>query len=153
MFEYTIQPVIKPVVKSVWQLVWQNGCIVYTAGCQTGCTTRFDNRVERTVAVRSTRLSNRVCQTCSFNTVCTMFYQNSQVTNWKTGDSLMIVCAKTMDILPYLLQLFRNIIGPFFDAQCTYETSPFVRKGSFIFSIWHISWYQLISEERITCDT
>jgi len=28
---------------------------VYIAGCQTGCTTRFDNRVERTV--------------CSFNTV------------------------------------------------------------------------------------
>jgi len=24
------------------------GCIVYTAGCQTGCTARFDNRVERT---------------------------------------------------------------------------------------------------------
>ena len=22
-----------------------NGCIVYTAGCQTGCTTRFDNRL------------------------------------------------------------------------------------------------------------
>jgi len=51
-----------------------NGCIVYTAGCQSGCTTRFYNRlneqwlfdVERTVAVRSTRLlsrlSNRVVQ-------------------------------------------------------------------------------------------
>ena len=22
-----------------------NGCIVYTAGCHTGCTTRFDNRL------------------------------------------------------------------------------------------------------------
>jgi len=33
------------------------GCIVYTAGCQTACTTRFDNGVERTAAVRSTRLS------------------------------------------------------------------------------------------------
>jgi len=46
------------------------GCIVYTAGCQTGCqtgcATRFGNRlneqwlVERTAAVRSTRLSNRL---------------------------------------------------------------------------------------------
>jgi len=35
---YTIQPVVKPVVKPT-------GCIVYTAGCQTGCTTRFDNRL------------------------------------------------------------------------------------------------------------
>jgi len=34
------------------------GCIVYTAGCQTGCSTRFDNHVERTVAVCSTWLSN-----------------------------------------------------------------------------------------------
>jgi len=42
---------------------------VYTAGCQTGCTTQFDNRlneqwlfvpVERTVAVRSTWLSTRL---------------------------------------------------------------------------------------------
>jgi len=35
----------------------------HSTGCQTrlttGCTTRFDNRVERTVAVRSTQLSNR----------------------------------------------------------------------------------------------
>ena len=31
---------IQPVVK-----VWQNGCIVYTADCQTGCATRFDNRL------------------------------------------------------------------------------------------------------------
>ena len=38
------------------------GCIVYTAGCQSGCTTRFANRVERTVAVRSTWLSTH-CQT------------------------------------------------------------------------------------------
>ena len=37
-----------------------NGCIVYTAGCQTGCTTRFDNRFERTTTVHSTRLSNRL---------------------------------------------------------------------------------------------
>ena len=32
---------IQPVVKPVWQQVWQNGCIVYTARCQTSCTTRF----------------------------------------------------------------------------------------------------------------
>ena len=44
-----------------------NGCIVYTAGCQTGLYNRFDNRVERTATVRSTRLSNRVCQTGLYN--------------------------------------------------------------------------------------
>ena len=58
------------------------GYIVYTAGCQTSCTTRFDNRLNEQ-SVRSTRLSNRVCQIgcttlfdnrlneqcCSFNTV------------------------------------------------------------------------------------
>ena len=33
-----------------------------TAGSQTGLYNRFDNRVERTAAVRSTRLSNRVLQ-------------------------------------------------------------------------------------------
>jgi len=79
MFVYTIQPVAKPVVKPVWQPVVSSiqtfnrlsnqfdnrfdnrlyrvysqlstGCIVYTAGCQTGCqggcTTRFDNRLHR----------------------------------------------------------------------------------------------------------
>ena len=69
------------------------GCIMYTASCQTGCTTpfdnrlneqwlfvkhgcqtrlynRFDNRVERT-AVHSSRLLNRVCQTS-----CTTRYDN-----------------------------------------------------------------------------
>ena len=51
-----IQPVVKPV-----EPVWQNGCIVYTAGCQTGCTTRFDNRLNEQ-SVRSTRLSKRVWQ-------------------------------------------------------------------------------------------
>jgi len=36
-----------------------NGCIVYTAGCQSGCTTRFDNRLnEQCMAVRSTQLSD-----------------------------------------------------------------------------------------------
>jgi len=44
---YTIQPVVKPVVKLIWQPVnvrihdttgSQTGCIVYTAGCQTGWT-------------------------------------------------------------------------------------------------------------------
>jgi len=66
MFVYTIQPVVNP----DWQPV--ASCIQtfnrlsnpYTAGCQTGLYNRFDNRVERTVAdkrtvaVRSTRLSN-----------------------------------------------------------------------------------------------
>jgi len=68
MYVYTIQPVVKPVVKQVVKrfdnrlyrvykhsTVCQtrlttgltNGCIVYTAGCQTGCTTRFDNRLYR----------------------------------------------------------------------------------------------------------
>jgi len=36
---YTIQPVVKPTTGLT------NGCIVYTAGCQTSCTTRFDNRL------------------------------------------------------------------------------------------------------------
>ena len=35
-----------------------NGCILCASGCQTGCTIRFDNRLNGTVAVRSTRLSN-----------------------------------------------------------------------------------------------
>jgi len=47
---------IQPVVKPVWQPVWQMGCIAYTAGCQTW----LYNPVGRTVAVRSTRLSNRL---------------------------------------------------------------------------------------------
>jgi len=55
---YTIQPVVIPVVKPV--VSWYkhstgcqtrlttsltNGCILYTARCQTGCTTQFDNRL------------------------------------------------------------------------------------------------------------
>jgi len=46
-----MQPVVKPgcTTGSV------NGCIVYTAGGQTGCTTRFDIRLNE--------------QCCSFNTV------------------------------------------------------------------------------------
>jgi len=40
------------------QPVWQNGCIVYTASCETGCTTRFDKRLNEQ-SVHSTRLSNR----------------------------------------------------------------------------------------------
>jgi len=55
-----------------------NGCIVYTAGCQSGCTTRFDNRLnEQWLFVQhgcQTALynwfDNRVERTvCSFNTV------------------------------------------------------------------------------------
>jgi len=67
---YTIQPVVKP----VWQLVVSciqtfnrlsnggcqtrlttgltTGCIVYTAGCQTGCTTWFDNRLNEQLFVQ-----------------------------------------------------------------------------------------------------
>jgi len=54
------------------------GCIVYTAGCQTGCTTRFDKRLnEQWLFVQHgcqtglySRFDNRVEQTvCSFNTV------------------------------------------------------------------------------------
>jgi len=29
-----------------------NGCIVYTAGCQTGCITRFDNRLNEQLFVQ-----------------------------------------------------------------------------------------------------
>ena len=44
---YTIQPVVKPVVKhsTGCQTRLTTGCIVYTARCQTSCTTRFDNRL------------------------------------------------------------------------------------------------------------
>ena len=42
-----IQPVVKPGLTT--------SCILYTAGCQTGCTTRFHNRLNE--------------QYCSFNTV------------------------------------------------------------------------------------
>jgi len=42
------------------------GCIVYTAGCQTGLYNRFDNRVERTV--------------CSFNTVVKSVVQRGLTT-------------------------------------------------------------------------
>ena len=38
-----IQPVVKLVVTPTTGLT--TGCIVYTAGCKTGCTTRFDNRL------------------------------------------------------------------------------------------------------------
>ena len=38
-------------------------CIHDTAGCQTGCTTRFDNRVEG-----SNRVEGTVVRGCSFNT-------------------------------------------------------------------------------------
>ena len=32
--------------QSGYQTGLTNGCIVYTAGCQSGCTTRFDNRLK-----------------------------------------------------------------------------------------------------------
>jgi len=50
----TIQPFVKPVVKPIDNRLYRvykhlpgltNGCIVYTARCQTDCTTRFDNRL------------------------------------------------------------------------------------------------------------
>jgi len=64
MFVYTIQPVVKSVVKPVVNRLYRvykhstgcqtrlatgltTGCIVYTAGCQNRCTTRFDNRLYR----------------------------------------------------------------------------------------------------------
>jgi len=66
MFVYTIQPVVKP----VWQPVWQTpvSCIqpVVNPVVQPGLTTGWTNNgcslntVEWTVAVRSTRLSNRL---------------------------------------------------------------------------------------------
>jgi len=76
-----IQPVVKRVVQSVRQRCWTNSLFVQH-GCQTCLTNTVWQPVERT-AVRSTRLSNRVCQTgcttrfdnrlneqcCSFNTV------------------------------------------------------------------------------------
>ena len=41
---YRIQPVVKPVVNPFDNRL-TTGCIVYTAGWQSGCTTRFDNRL------------------------------------------------------------------------------------------------------------
>ena len=43
-----IQPVVKRQTRLTTGLTTglTNGCIVYTAGCQTGCTTRFDNRLD-----------------------------------------------------------------------------------------------------------
>jgi len=58
-----------------------NGCIVYTAGCQKGnCTTRFNNSVERTVAVRSTLLSNRLSNPCQ--TGCQTRLTTGLTTGW-----------------------------------------------------------------------
>jgi len=54
MFVYTIQPVNRfhnrvertsPVRSTGCQTRLTTGCMVYTAGCQTGCTTRFDNQL------------------------------------------------------------------------------------------------------------
>ena len=82
-----IQPVVKRVVQPVRQLCWTNSLFVQH-GCQTCLTNTVWQPVERT-AVRSTRLSNRVCQTgcttrfdnrlneqcCSFNTVVKPVWQ------------------------------------------------------------------------------
>jgi len=74
MFVYTIQPVVKPVVnrfdKGLYRVYKHstgcetrltngltNGCILYTAGCQTGCRTRFDNRLNEQWLL-SNQLSN-----------------------------------------------------------------------------------------------
>jgi len=59
-----------------------NGCIVYTAGCQTGCTTRVDNRVERTV--------------CSLNTVVKPVVQ--PVVSCKRGISIHMVVYSAPEI-------------------------------------------------------
>jgi len=58
---------IQPAVKPVWQPVWQNGCIVYTAGCQTGCHTglynRFDKHGLTTGCIHDTAVLSNGCQT------------------------------------------------------------------------------------------
>ena len=94
MFVYTIQPAVKPVVKLVVEPVWQPvvSCIQTLNRLSNPFDSRFNKRlyrvysrlsnrlynpvwqlVERTVAVLSTRLSNRVCQTGLTNTVWLLF--------------------------------------------------------------------------------
>ena len=121
MFVYTIQPVVKPVVKPGWQpvvsciqtfnqlsnrvvqLVWQNGCIVYTAGCQTGCTTRFDNRTGCT-----TRFDNRL-DVCLHDTAgCQPVVP---VASCKRGFTLMPYKTPVFDLLE-LLSVPQNFLSP-----------------------------------------
>jgi len=54
MFVYTIQPLSNRSDNRLYRVYKHStgsqtrlttGCIVYTAGCQTGCTTRFGNRL------------------------------------------------------------------------------------------------------------
>ena len=75
-----------------------NGCIVYTAGCQTGCTTRIDNRLnEQWLFVQHgyqtgcqtglyNRFDNRLERTvCSFNTVVKPVVKPGCTTSLTTG--------------------------------------------------------------------
>jgi len=98
MFVYTIQPVVNPVWQPVISCIrtfnqlsnpfdnrfdnrlLTTGCIVYTAGfCQTGCTTRFDNRLnEQWLFVQHVRLSNRVWQLVER----TVAVRSTQLSNW-----------------------------------------------------------------------
>jgi len=100
---YTIQPVVTPVVKLVWQPVWQTAVSCIQPVVKPGCTTRFSNRVqpgfqtgfynpvsqpvERIVAVRSTWLSNHVCQTG-----CTTRFDNRLNEQCCSFDNRLDVC-------------------------------------------------------------
>jgi len=62
------QLIVKPRLRDITccQTGLTTGCIVYTAGCQTGCTTRYDNRlneqslfVQHVVNRLSSRFDNR----------------------------------------------------------------------------------------------
>jgi len=105
---YAIQPVVKRDVKPFWQPVkclytrynrlhcvykhstgcqtrlttgLTTGCIVYTAGCQAGCTTRFDNRLNEQLFVQ------HGCQTGYYNRLNEewLFVQHGCQTGCQTG--------------------------------------------------------------------
>ena len=64
------------------------GCIVYTAGCQTGCTTRFDNRLnEQWLFVQhgcqtSCRFDNRLYRVYEHSTGCQCGLTTGLTTAW-----------------------------------------------------------------------
>jgi len=137
MFVYTIQPVVKPVVKPVLKPVWQpvvsciqtfnrlgltNGCNVCTAGCQTGCTTRFDNRLnEQWVFVQHGCQTG--CQT-RLTTVLTtgcIVYTNIEPV-WSTGcrTGLTTGCIVRTNIQPVV----KLVVQPPWQPVVSYKRDP-----------------------------
>jgi len=72
----TFNRLSNPFVKPGCTIGLTTGCIVYTAGCETGCTTRFDNRLnEQPMFVQPGWTNSQ----CSFNPVC----QPVERTGWQ----------------------------------------------------------------------